>query len=114
LRDRHFQRRVLCDDRRLEPAQLRSGVDPQLVDQQRARPLIGAEGLALPAGAVQGEHQLAPTPLAQRRIGHRGLELANDLRGATRREQRIGPILYQRGMALDPPRLLGCAPPAIG
>ena len=111
---RDFQRRVLCDDRGLEPAQVRSGIDPQFVGEQRPRPLIGAKGFTLPARAVEGEHQLAPSPFAQRRIGDRGLELADDLRGAAGREQRVGPVLHQRGMALDPPRLLGCSASAIG
>ena len=109
-----FQRSILRDDRGLESAKLRPGIDPQLVGQQRPRPLVSAKGFTLPAGAVEGEHQLAPSPFAQRRLGHRGLELADDLRGAARREQRVGPILHQRGMALDPPRLLRCSPPAIG
>ena len=105
---------VLRDDGGLEPAKVRSRVDAQLVGEQRPRTLISAKGFTLPACAVQREHQLAPTPLAQRRVGDRGLELADDLGGATRREQRIGPILDERGMALDPARLLGCAARAIG
>ena len=109
-----FQCSILCDDRGLESPKLRSGVDSQLVGQQRPRPLISAKGFTLPAGAVEGEHQLAPSPFAQRRLGHRGLELADDLRGAARREQRVGPILHQRGVALDPARLFGCSPPAVG
>ena len=76
--------------------------------------MISAKGLTLPAGAVEGEHQLAPTPLAQRRVGDRGLEIADDLRRATRREQRIGPVLDEGGMALDPACLLGYATLAIG
>ena len=104
---RHIQRSILCDDRGLESTKVRSGVDAQLVGQQRPRPLISAQRFALPAGAVQGEHQLAPSPLAQRRVGHRGLELADDLRCTARREQRIGPVLHQRGVALDPAGLLG-------
>ena len=105
---------VLRDDRGLEFAEIRSGVDPQFIGEQPPCPLISAKGVALPAGAVKGEHQLAPSPFAQWRIGHRGLKIADDLCGAARREQRIGPILHQRGMALDPPRLFGCSPPAIG
>ena len=90
------------------------GSTPSSSASSDACPLISAKGFTLPAGAVEGEHQLAPTPLAQRRVGDRGLEIADDLRGATRREQRIGAILHERGMALDPARLLGCAPLAIG
>ena len=111
---RGFQRRVLRDDRGLEPAKVRAGIDPQFLGEQRPRPLISAKGLTLPAGAVEGEHQLAPSPLAQRGIGHRALEFADELRGAAGREQRVGPILHQRGIALDPPRLFGCSAPALG
>jgi hypothetical protein len=92
LRRRDFQREVLRDDRCLQPAKFRSGIHPQLIGEQRPRPLIGAEGFTLPAGAVKRQHQLAPSPLAQWCIGHRGLELADDLRGAAGGQQRIGPI----------------------
>ena len=90
------------------------GSTPSSSASKVARPLVGAEGLTLPAGAVQGEHQLAPASFAQRRIGHRRLEFADDLSSAARRKQRIGPILHQRGMSLDPPRLFGGSPSAVG
>ena len=107
LCDRDIQRSILCDDRCLEPPKLRSRIDPQLVGEQRPGPLVSAKGVALPAGAVEGEHQLAPSPFAQRRLGHRGLEIADDFRGAARREQRVCPILHERGVAFDPACLLG-------
>ncbi len=109
-----IQRRILRDDRSLEPAKFRPRIDAQLVGEQRSRPLVSAEGLTLPAGAVEGEHQLAPTPFPQRRLGHRGLEIADDFGGATRGQQRVRSILNQRGMALDPSRLLRCSAPAVG
>lgn len=68
----------------------------------------------MPAGTVEGEHQLTPTALAQRRIGNTAFELADELRRATRCQQRIGPILHKCGMALDPPRLFGCSAVAVG
>ena len=76
--------------------------------------MISAKGVTLPADAVEGEHELAPSPFAQRRLRHRRLELTDDLGCAARREQRVGSILHQRGVALDPPRLFRCAPPTIG
>ncbi len=105
---------VLRDDQGLEPAKFRSGIDAELVGKQRPRALVRAEGFALPAGAVEGEHQLAPPPFAQRSIGNRGLQIADDFRGAARRQQRVGSILHQRGVALHPPRFFGRAAPAIG
>ncbi len=114
LRHSDFQCSILGDDRGLEPAKVRSRVDAQLVGEQRPRALIRAEGFTLPARAVKGEHQLAPTPLAQRRIGDRGLQLADDLGSAARRKQRVGPVLDQSGMTLDPARFLRSAARAIG
>jgi hypothetical protein len=67
--------------------------------------LVGAESFTLPAGAVQGEHQLAPTPFAQRRVAYGRFKVADDFRGPTRRKQRIGPIFDERGMTFDPSRL---------
>ena len=102
-----FQRVILRDDRGFEPPKIRPRVDAQLVGEQRPCPLISAQGFTLPACAVEGEHQLAPTPLAQRCVGDGGLELADDLGCTTRREQRVRPVFDQRGMALDPACLLG-------
>ncbi len=90
------------------------GSTPNSSASMRPCPLISAKSVTLPAGAVEGEHQLAPSPFAQRRLGHRRLELADDLRGAARREQCVGPILHERGVALDPPRLFRCSPPTVG
>ena len=104
----------MCDDRSLKSPKLRPGIDSQFVGQHRPRPLISAKGVTLPAGAVEGEHELAPSPFAQRRLDYRGLELADDLCGAARCEQRVGPILHQRGMTLDPSCLFGCSPPTVG
>ena len=109
-----IQRDVLRNNRRLEPAKLRAGVDPQLVGQQRPGTLISVERLALPAGPVEGEHQLAPTPFPQWGLGHRRLEIADDFRGATGREQRVRPVFDERGVTFDPAGLLGQPPPAIG
>ena len=103
---RHIQRSILGDDGGLEPPKVRPRIDPQLVGQQRPCPLISAKGLALPACAVEGEHQLAPSPLAKWCVGDGGFEFADDLRGTARREQRIRSVFHQCGVSLDPARLL--------
>ena len=82
--------------------QLGAGVETEILAEVGTQILVGAQCFRLAAGAVEGEHQLAPSPFAQWRIGHRGLEFADDLRGPARCQQGIGPILHQRGMALDP------------
>src|SRR5690242_17210952 len=113
LRRRYFQRTVLRNDRRFESAKARSGIDAEFVGKQRPRTAVGAEGLALPTGAIQRQHQLAPTPFTQWRVGHRSLEFADDLGDAACGQQRIGPVLHQRGMAFEPPRLLRRPPASV-
>ena len=114
LRHSDFQCSILGDDRRLKPAEVRTRIDTQFVGKQRPRALIRTEGFTLPARAVEPEHQLGPAPLAQRRIGDRGLQLTDDLGGPARREQRIGPVLDQSRVALHPARFLRSAAWAIG
>ncbi|MCV7332025.1 hypothetical protein H7J81_18145 [Mycobacterium cookii] len=111
--DNDVQRRVLCDDRGLELAELWPRIDPQFVGQHRARPFESGQGFTLPPGAVEREHQLSPSSFPQGRLGHRRLEFTDDFRGTARREQRVGPILDQRGMAFVPARLLRCARPTV-
>lgn len=111
---RVFQRRVLGDDGGLKAAEFRAGVDAELIGQQCPRPLIGAQGLTLSAGAVEGEHQLAPSPLAQRCVGDRSLEFPDDFRGPSGGEEGVGAVFDQRGLPLDPACLLGDSPAGIG
>ena len=54
---------ALGQDALVEPAELRRGVDPELVGQDVACALEGRERLALAAGPVEREHQLLPEPL---------------------------------------------------
>ena len=56
----------LLEDRLFQTAQLGAGVDAQLLAQHGARPLIGAQRVALPTRPIEGEHQQPPQPLPQR------------------------------------------------
>ena len=47
----------------MEPAELRRGVDPELVGQEVACSLEGRERLTLAAGPIQREYQLLPQAL---------------------------------------------------
>jgi hypothetical protein len=49
---------VLAEDRLVELLQRRAGLDPELVEQRVARPLVRGECLRLPAGAVKREQLL--------------------------------------------------------
>jgi len=47
-------------DRGLQPAQLLTGLEPELVDHQFAAQPVGFQRLGLPAGSEQSQHELAP------------------------------------------------------
>ena len=63
------ERRVLDEDRLLEPLERDAGLEPELLAQVVGRPPVGPQRLALAPDAVEREHQLAPEPLAQRMLG---------------------------------------------
>ena len=77
-----FERRVLGEDRRLEPLQLVTRDEPELVDQGRAHAPVGLERVGLPPRAVEREHELSVQLLAVRVLGRQRLELPDD-RGMT-------------------------------
>ena len=60
------QRGILPQQLPLEPDQLATRVQAELVDQHGASPLHRAEGLALPAGLVESRGQQRPAPLPER------------------------------------------------
>ena len=95
-RTEHVQRRVLGEDGRLESAQLGPGLDAQLVDQQPAGPLVGLQGVALTARAVQGHHELTPQTLTERLIAQERLDLAHQFGGSAVGQIRVHPVLHQR------------------
>ena len=57
------ERGVLREDRVVEPAQLRPGLDADLLHQRRARLAVGLERLGLAPRPVQREHAAAVQPL---------------------------------------------------
>ncbi len=63
----------------------RPGIQAELLDQHRARPLHGAEGLALPAGLVQRGGQQRPAPLPERCLRDQGPRLFQLRRARDRR-----------------------------
>ena len=77
----------------MEPLQLGARLDPELTDEHLAGPQEGLERLGLAAGSVQGDHQLAPPPLAERLLSDHGLELGDQLTRITGSEPRIDQIL---------------------
>ena len=74
------ERGVLAQDRLVQRAQLRGGLDAQIVDQRGARRAVDVERLGLAAAAIEGEHELTREALVRGPGGEQGLELADDRR----------------------------------
>ena len=60
------ERGVLAEDRVVEAAQLRAGLDADRLDERRARVPVGVQRVGLAAAAVEREHPQAVQALAQR------------------------------------------------
>ena len=93
---------IVGEDHALQPAQLRSRLDAQLLHQQRAAGAHRLECLRLPAGAIQRDHQLRPQPLAQRMLRDQRLQLTDEVgigpAGQLRRQpllERLQPTLLE-------------------
>jgi hypothetical protein len=87
------KRVVLPQDGSLEVAQLRAGLDTDLLDEHPAGRLVGGESVGLSAAAIEGDHQLATGPFPQRLGSDERLELAHGLRVMTKGQLRLDPIL---------------------
>ncbi len=83
---------MVVEDHPLELSQLRARGQPQFVAEQCARLPVDGERLSLPAGAIQGQHQLGSQSLSQRRLGRQPLELADDLGRVPERQFGVDPL----------------------
>ena len=95
-----IERRVMGQDRLLERAQVGPRLDADLLDQRVARAAVGLERVGLAPAAVERQHQRTVQALAQGLLGHRGLELRDQVGMAPEREFRLGPRLERRPAAL--------------
>ena len=99
-------RRVMSEDRLLQPPQLRPRLQPQLLLQHPPRLLKALERVRLPAAPVEREHQLRPQPLSERILLDGGTELRHDLAMLAERERRLELLLESiDSQRLQPPRL---------
>ena len=83
---------LLHQDRPLEPLQRGARVDPQLLDERAPCLLVALERIGLPAGAVEGQHELGQEALAHRVLGHQRLELADHVVVPAEREVRLDAV----------------------
>ncbi len=95
------QGRVVAEDGPLQLAQGWGRLQAELLQQQLPDLAVGLQGVGLAAGAVQGEHQLAAEPLAQRLLGDQALELADQLGPGAEGQVGLDPLLHA-----DQPQLL--------
>ena len=70
-----YERALLSQDRSVERLELRSRIDPELVDKRAPRVVVGIERLSLPTGSVEREHELATQSLTQWVATDEGLHL---------------------------------------
>ena len=106
-RDGCRDRRILLQDRLLEPAQLVARLEAELVGEELPAAAIRIEGLGLPARAVEREHQLRPTAFSQRVLPNESFQLRDHLRVAAELEVGVDPLLERRGAAVLELRPLG-------
>ena len=65
-RQQRLEGRVLGEDLLLQAPELGARLDPDLLDQRRARLVVGLERLRLAPVAIEGEHALRVKALSQR------------------------------------------------
>jgi hypothetical protein len=91
------QRRVVGEDRLLQALELRTRRKAEIGVEGAHRVAVRVERLSLPPGAVQGEHELGPQPLAQRLARYQLLELADELGSAANGQVGLEAVLDRRG-----------------
>jgi hypothetical protein len=87
---------LLAQDRLLDRPQARSRFEAQLLDVVAPRFPIRLQRLSLAAGAVEGEHELAAQPFAERVLGDESLQLRDQRRASADAELRLDALL-ERG-----------------
>src|SRR5918996_871756 len=75
----HLEGEVLPEDLLLQPLECRGGIDAELLGEDLTGAAVGGKGVALPAGSVKSEHQLAPQPLPQWMQTDEGLQFGDEL-----------------------------------
>ena len=91
---------VLAEDRGLELAELRAGIDAELLDEGLACSAVGSERIRLAAGAVEREHELRARALAQRLGLDERLELGDELGVTAQCEVGVDALLDDDGSQL--------------
>ena len=107
-------RRVVREDRLLEPPELRPRLEPQLVREHAPRLLEGLERIRLAAAAVERQHQLPPQPLPERVVDERRAERRRELAVLAEREPDLELLLERVDVQRLEPARLGAEPRRAG
>ena len=99
--------RIVNEDRPFESLEGLARLEPELFVQHASRILVRRQSLSLPVRAVQGEHELAPKPLAEGVRTDQRLELADQPLVAARSEISVDALLDSRHASLFETRDLG-------
>ena len=105
---------IMTQDRLLEPPQLLARLEAKLIRELAAGRAVGLEGLRLPAGAIEREHQLGAQALPQRVLRHERLQLADELGMPPGGEIGFDALLERRQPELLEPRDLGLGERLVG
>ncbi len=99
-------RRIVREDRLLEPAELGSRLESKLVGEHAPRLLERLERIGLPAAAIERQHQLPPQPLPEGVVRERRPERRLELPMLAEREHDLE-LLLERvdAQRLEPARL---------
>ena len=102
------------EDRRLQPSQLRSGLDAQLLTQDRSRGLEGAERVSLAPRPVQSQHLLPAETLPQRILRDQGVHLRRDQSVQSEGKLGLEPQLQAARLELLQPHAVALREPLVG
>ncbi len=101
------QRGVQARDLLVNAGQVEAGIDAEFLGQHALCVLVHAQGIGLPAAAVQGDHQQPAHPLPQRLVRHHPGQVGHDLLVAAERQQDVRAFLGGQGAQFGQPRPLG-------
>ena len=95
-RQLELESRVVLQDRPLEPAQLAAGLDSCVLDEERPHFPEVLEGVGLPPGTVEREHELCARAFSQGFVAHVSLERGDQVPVQAQRERAVDALLLDQ------------------
>ena len=107
-------RRIVREDRFLEPPEIRARLEPQLVREHAPCLLERLERIRLAAAAVERQHQLPPEPLPERVVDERRAQRRCQLTVLSEPERHLELLLERVNTQRLEPACLGGEPHRLG